>query len=127
MDQRKQIYHLVLPADFLQLKHGLLIGRLNLEQLRGGIASLLLADVKVVGQAVDLALPFANDLVKLLGLPVHGSIEDLGLVKAVGHIAALTGNLSLSLLNLVQLGVQVVNGSLGLGQPRGLKYCMNNL
>merc|ERR1719239_1897154 len=107
---------LVLPADFLQLKHGLLVGRLNLEQLRGGVASLLLADVKVVGQAVDLALPFANDLVKLLGLPVHGSIEDLGLVKAAGHLADLRGDLALGLLNLVQLSVQVVNGSLCFGQ-----------
>merc|ERR1719402_871513 len=60
---------LVLPADFLQLEHGLLVGRLNLEQLRGGVASLLLADIEVVGQAVNLALPFPNDLVELLGLP----------------------------------------------------------
>merc|ERR1719295_610677 len=71
---------LVLPADFLQLEHGLLVGRLDLEQLRGGVASLLLADVKVKGQAVDLAL---------------------------------------RLLNLVQLGVQVVDGSLGLSETSG--------
>merc|ERR1719158_254108 len=108
---------LVLPADFLQLKHGLLVSRLNLEQLRRGVASLLLADIEVVGQAVDLALPFANDLVELLGLPVHGSVEDLGLVKAAGHLADLSGNLALCLLNLVQLGIQVVNGSLCFGQP----------
>merc|ERR1719449_12384 len=107
----------VLPADFLQLKHGLLVGRLNLEQLRGGVASLLLADIEVVGKAVDLALPFANDLVELLGLPVHGSVQDLSLVKAAGHLADLSGNLALGLLNLVQLGVQVVNGSLCFGQP----------
>merc|ERR1719189_1628541 len=110
---------LVLPADFLQLKHGLLVGRLDLEQLRGGVASLLLADVKVEGQAIDLTLPLANDLVKLLGFPVHGSVQDLGLVKAVGHLADLRGNLALGLLNLVQLGVQVVNSSLGLGQASG--------
>merc|ERR1719370_117497 len=90
---------------FLQLKHGLLVGRLNLEQLRGGVASLLLADVKVVGQAVDLALPFANDLVKLLGLPLHGGIEDLGLVKAAGHLTDLRADLALGLLTLVQLSV----------------------
>merc|ERR1719370_2130156 len=107
---------LVFSADFLKLKHSLLVGRLNLEQLRGGVASLLLADVEVVGQAVDLALPFANDLVKLLGLPVHGSIEDLGLVKAAGHLADLRADLSLGLLNLVQLSVQVVDGSLCFGQ-----------
>merc|ERR1719251_556754 len=103
---------LVLPADFLELEHSLLVGRLDLEQFRGGVASLLLADVKVKGQAVNLALPLADDLVKLLGLPVHGSVQDLGLVQAVGHVAALRSNLGLGLLHLVQLGVQVVNGSL---------------
>merc|ERR1719433_2438360 len=96
---------LVLPADFFQLKHGLLVGRLYLEQLRGGVASLLLADIKVEGQAVDLALPLANDLVKLLGLPVHGSVEDLGLVEAAVHLA--------------QLGVQVVDGRLGFSETSG--------
>merc|ERR1719291_1624286 len=110
---------LVLPADFLELEHSLLVGRLDLEQLRGGVASLLLADVKVEGQTVNLALPLANDLVKLLGLPIHGSVEDLGLVEAVGHVAALRSNLGLGLLNLVQLGVQVVNGSLSLRQSCG--------
>merc|ERR1719291_106764 len=69
--------------------------------------------------AVDLALPFANDLVELLGLPLHGGIEDLGLVQACGHLTDLRGNLALGLLNLVQLGVQVVNGSLSLSQTSG--------
>merc|ERR1719291_1660293 len=110
---------LVLPAGFLELEHSLLVGRLDLEQLRGGVASLLLADVKVEGQTVNLALPLADDLVKLLGLPVHGSVEDLRLVEAVGHVAALRSNLCLGLLNLVQLGVQVVNGSLSLRQSCG--------
>merc|ERR1719500_397894 len=103
----------------LQLEHGLLVGRLNLEQLRGGVASLLLADIKVVGQAVDLVLPFANDLVKLLGLPLHGGIEDLGLVQACSHLTDLRGNLALGLLNLVQLSIQVVDGSLSLSQTSG--------
>merc|ERR1719433_2199239 len=110
---------LVLPADFFQLKHGLLVGRLDLEQLRGGVASLLLADIKVEGQAVDLALPFANDLVKLLGLPVHGSVEDLGLVEAAVHLADLGGNLALGLLHLAQLGVQVVDGGLSFSETGG--------
>merc|ERR1719490_451243 len=110
---------LVLPADFLQLEHGLLVGRLNLEQLRGGVASLLLADIEVVGQAVNLALPFADDLVKLLGLPLNGGIEDLGLVQACSHLTDLRGNLALGLLNLVQLSVQVVDGSLSLSQTSG--------
>merc|ERR1712240_895444 len=107
---------LVLPADLLQLEHGLLVGRLHLEQLRGGVAGLLLADVQVEGKAVNLALPLADHLVELLGLPVHGSVEDLGLVEAAGHLSDLGGNLALGLLNLVQLGVKVVDGGLGLGQ-----------
>merc|ERR1719341_1658965 len=110
---------LVLPADFLQLEHGLLVGRLNLEQLRGGVASLLLADIEVVGQAIDLALPFTNNLVKLLGLPLHGGIEDLGLVQACSHLTDLSSNLALGLLNLVKLSVQVVDGSLSLSQTSG--------
>merc|ERR1719419_1328066 len=73
---------LVLPADLLQLEHGLLVGRLHLEQLRGGVAG-------------------------------------LGLVEAAGHLSDLGGNLALGLLNLVQLGVQVVNGSLSLSQTGG--------
>merc|ERR1719422_2426538 len=81
---------LVLPANLLQLQHGLLIGRLDLEEVRGGIASLLLADVQVEGEAVNLALPLADDLVELLGL-----------------------------LNLVELSVQVVDGRLSLGQTSG--------
>merc|ERR1719470_523920 len=110
---------LVLPADLLQLEHGLLVGRLHLEQLRGGVAGLLLADVQVEGKAVNLALPLADHLVELLGLPVHSSVEDLGLVKAAGHLSDLRGNLALGLLNLVQLGVKVVDGSLSLGQTSG--------
>merc|ERR1719282_431370 len=110
---------LVLPADLLQLEHGLLVGRLHLEQLRGGVAGLLLADVQVEGKAVHLALPLADHLVKLLCLPVHSGVEDLGLVKAAGHLSDLGGNLALGLLNLVQLGVQVVNGGLSLGQTGG--------
>merc|ERR1719348_2711089 len=110
---------LVLSADLLQLEHGLLVGRLHLEQLRGGVAGLLLADVQVKGKAVNLALPLADDLVELLGLPVHSGVEDLGLVEAAGHLSDLRGNLALGLLNLVQLGVEVVNGGLSLGQTGG--------
>ena len=47
---------------------------------------------------------------------VHGSVQDLSLLKAACHLADLRGNLALGLLNLVQLGIQVVNGSLGLGE-----------
>merc|ERR1719178_93767 len=112
----------VLPADFLQLEHGLLVGRLNLEQLRGGVASLLLADIEVVGQAIDLALPFTNNLVKLLGLPLHGGIEDLGLVQACSHLTDLRGNLALGLLTLGNsVGLVLLAPALGLGLSLGNK------
>merc|ERR1719474_1939835 len=110
---------LVLPADLLQLEHGLFVGRLHLDELRGGVAGLLLADIQVEGKAVNLALPLADHLVELLGLPVHGGVEDLGLVEAAGHLSDLGGNLALGLLNLVQLGVKVVDGGLSLGQTSG--------
>merc|ERR1711970_802329 len=87
---------LVLPSDLLQLEHGLLIGRLHLEELGGGVACLLLADIQVEGQPVHLALPLTNDLVKLLGLPVHGSVENLGLIEAGGHLIDLPTILALA-------------------------------
>ena len=77
---------------------------------------------------VNPALPFVG----LLGLPLCGSIEHLGLDQAVGHIADLGGNLALGLLNLVQLapqylvllllkgGLILLRGRLKL-QPLGLK------
>merc|ERR1719225_177051 len=68
------------------------------------------------GLVVHLGLSVAHLEGELLGLPVHGGVEDLGLVEAAGHLGDLGGNLALGLLNLVQLGVQVVDGGLGLSQ-----------
>merc|ERR1719336_2285530 len=90
---------LVLPADLVQLEDGLLVGGLDAEQLRGGIAGLLLGVVKIHANAVNLLLPLSDDSVELLGLLLHGAVEDLGLVQLLG-----------------QLGVQLVSGGLGLGQ-----------
>merc|ERR1719270_1913351 len=49
---------LVLTSDLLKLKNSLLIGRLDLEQLRRGISGLLLTDIKIKGKAINLALHF---------------------------------------------------------------------
>merc|ERR1719175_8537 len=108
---------LVLATDLIQLEHRLLVGRLDLEQVGGGVAGLLLADIKVVGQGVDLLLPLADHLVELLGLPLHGGVEDLSLVKRVGGLVQLGLQLALGFVHLVQLGLQVLDGALGLGEP----------
>merc|ERR550532_610982 len=60
--------------------------------------------------AVNLALPFTDDFVKLLGLPVHGSVEDLGLVQVVNGSLSLRqscGQLHLGHLQLLALGNSV--------------------
>merc|ERR550532_3595765 len=68
--------------------------------------------VEVGGHLVD-------GFVELLGLPLHGSVDHLGLVEVGGHLVDLDLDLALSLLDLGQLGLQVVNGGLGLGVPGG--------
>merc|ERR1712137_628869 len=110
---------LVLTSDLLKLEDSLLISGLNLEQLRRGVPGLLLAHIKVEGQAVNLALVLRDGLVKLLGLPLHGGVNNLGLVEVGGHLIDLLLNLALGLLNLGELGIEVINGSLSLGVPGG--------
>merc|ERR1719495_627229 len=105
---------LVLTSHLLKLEDSLLIGRLDLEELRGSISGLLLADIKVEGKAVNLTLVLSDGFVKLLGLSLHGSINNLGLVKVGGHLSDLILDLALGLLNLGKLGIEVINGSLSL-------------
>merc|ERR1719471_1876242 len=62
---------LVLTPDLVKLEDGFLVGRLDTEQFRGGIASLLLSIVKIHANAVNLLLPFSNNSVELLGLLLH--------------------------------------------------------
>merc|ERR1711962_1553351 len=107
---------LVFTADFIKLKHGLLIGRLDLEEVRRGISGFLLAAVKVIGERVNLSLPFSNNLVKLLGFSFHGRVENLSLVKVAHHLIKLSLHLSSGLLNLSKLGIQVLGGSLSLSK-----------
>merc|ERR1711868_41635 len=108
---------LVLASDLLKLEDSLLVGRLDLEQLGRSISGLLLADIKVKGQAVNFALHLGDGLVELLGLPLHGGVDNLGLVKVGGHLSDLGLDLALGLLNLGELGIEVINGSLSLGVP----------
>merc|ERR1719242_2047956 len=74
---------LVLPPDLVKLEHSLLVSRLHPEQLGGGVAGLLLGRIKVHANGIDLALPFANNPVELLGLLFHGQVEDLSLLKGL--------------------------------------------
>merc|ERR1719410_564296 len=108
---------LVLAPDLLQLEDGLLIGGLDLEQLGGGVPGLLLAHIQVEGQTVALALELGDGLVELLGLPLHGGIDNLGLVEVGGHLGNLLLDLALGLVNLGELGIEVINGGLSLGVP----------
>merc|ERR1719281_877169 len=117
---------LVLSSHFLQLENGLLVSRLHLEQLRGGISGLLLAHIKVEGETVNLTLHLIDGLVELLGLPLHGSVDNLGLVQVGGHLVDLNLNLALGLLNLGQLSLQVINSSLSLSVPGG-KFHLGHL
>merc|ERR1719356_1660708 len=110
---------LILTSDLLKLEDSLLVGRLDLEKLGRGISGLLLADIKIKGQAVNLALHLSDGLVELLGLPLHGGVDNLGLVEVGGHLGDLGLDLALGLLNLGELSIEVVNGSLSLGVPGG--------
>merc|ERR1719336_2856105 len=105
---------LVLPADLVQLEDGLLVGGLDAEQLGGGVAGLLLGVVKIHADAVNLLLPLSDNSVELLGLLLHGAVEDLGLVQLGSHGLQVTLELGLGSLHLGQLGVQLVSGGLGL-------------
>merc|ERR1712102_222909 len=76
---------LVLTSDLIKLEDGLFVGRLDTEQFRGGVAGFLLCIVKIHSNAVNLLLPFSNNSVELLGLLLHGAVEDLGRVQLLGH------------------------------------------
>merc|ERR1719208_752397 len=104
---------LVLPPHLIQLEDGLLVGGLDAEQLGGGVAGLLLGGVEVHADAVNLLLPLTNNPVELLGLLLHGAVEDLGLVQLGSHVLQFSLELGLALLHLGQLGVQLVGGGLG--------------
>ena len=46
-------------------------------------------------------LPLANNPIELLGLLLHGSVQDLGLVELLGHVGGVGGGLGLGLLQLL--------------------------
>merc|ERR1719295_392608 len=95
--------HLVLSTDFLQLQHRLVVCILDAEQLRRNVASLLLGNVQIHTEAVHLVLPFANNAVKLLGLLLHSSVENLSLVQLLCHIGSIRSCLCLGHLQLLSL------------------------
>merc|ERR1719201_3078089 len=107
---------LVLPPDLVKLEHSLLVSRLHPEQLRGGVASLLLGRVQVHADGIDLGLPFANDPIELLGLLLHTEVEDLSLVEGLSLGLEVRGKLGASLVKLSKLSLQLVSGGISLGQ-----------
>ena len=108
--------YLVLSTDFLQLQHRLVVCILDAEQLRRNVASLLLGNVQIHTEAVHLMLPFANNAVKLLGLLLHSSVENLSLVQLLCHIGSIRSCLCLRLLQLLQLQAKLLNCGLALGE-----------
>ena len=72
--------------------------------------------VQVHADAVDLALPLSNNSVKLLGLLLHGEIEDLGLVEGLSLGLQIRGKLGASLVKLSKLSLQLVSSGVSLGQ-----------
>merc|ERR1719443_503377 len=110
---------LVLPADNIQLLNHLVVGGLEAEHLGAVVAGLGPAGVKLSHEVVSLALPLANNLVKvvssLLGddgggvgaLVLHGDLLQLGLKTVLGLLGG--GN----------LGVEAVDGLLGLHHAAG--------
>merc|ERR1719370_976353 len=117
---------LVLATDLLQLEDGLIIGVLDAEEFRRNVASLLLGDVQVHAKTVHLVLPLANNPIELLGLLLHGSVQDLGLVELLGHVGGVGGGLGLGLLQLLQLQSKLFDGGLALAEP-GLQLHLGHL
>ena len=54
--------------------------------------------------------------VKLLGLLLHGEIEDLGLVEGLSLGLQVRGKLGASLVKLSKLSLQLVSSGVSLGQ-----------
>merc|ERR1719367_1057192 len=107
---------LVLPPDFVKLEHSLFVSRLHSEQLRGSITGLLLSRVQVHADGVDLGLPFTNNPVELLGLLLHGEIEDLSLAESLGLGLEVSSQFCASFVQLGKLCLQLVSGGISLGQ-----------
>ena len=59
---------------------------------------------------IDLGLPFANNSIELLGLLLHGEVEDLSLVEGLSLGLQVRGKLGASLFKLGKLSLQLVSG-----------------
>merc|ERR1711884_786549 len=119
---------LVLTLDNIQLLHGLLLGGLQAEQLRGVVASLILGGSYLSSKVSSLGLPLTQNLVKVLGpllsdqsssmhpLVLHGDVVQVSSKSALGLFSI--GNLGAEdvnkLLILNNLGLQLVASSLKL-------------
>merc|ERR1719278_2147230 len=119
---------LVLTLDNIQLLHGLLLGGLQAEQLRGVVTSLILGGSNLSSKVSSLGLPLTQNLVKVLGallsdqrssvhpLVLHGDIVQVSSKSALGLLGI--GNLGAEdiykLLILNNLGLQLVASSLKL-------------
>merc|ERR1712156_870311 len=92
---------LILLANIIQLEDGFFIGRLDSEELRGGISAFLLCGVKVHGGRFGFEFPF---------------IDKLSLVSLGSHILDVSSNLCLGFFNLSSLEGELLNCSLGFSE-----------
>ncbi|TRY62524.1 hypothetical protein TCAL_16611 [Tigriopus californicus] len=96
----------------------LLIGSLDLEQVRGVGSTFHLNPVQFPLKGIDLGLPFGDNAVKVSGLLFHLMAPLAGLIHIGRHILDLALKASLLLFKIDRLGVQGFYHSLGFSQPR---------
>merc|ERR1719486_113136 len=66
--------------------------------------------------AINLSLPFSNNLIKLTSLLLHLIVQNLSLIKVKSHLFNLSTKLDLGLFNLSQFTIEILNGSFSLSE-----------
>merc|ERR1719229_2006730 len=105
---------LVLATDHIQLLVGLIKSGLQAEPLGAVVAGLGPAGVQLGHQVVSLALPLPNNLVEVVGALLGDDGSGVGALVLHGDLLQLGLQAVLALLGGGNLGVEAVNGLLGL-------------
>merc|ERR1719297_376878 len=105
---------LVLAADHIQLLHHLVMGGLQAEHLGAVVAGLGPAGVQLGHQVVSLALPLPDNLVEVVGALLGDDCSGVSALVLHGDLLQLGLQAVLALLGGGNLGVEAVDGLLGL-------------
>merc|ERR1719480_393817 len=105
---------LVLTTDHVELLHDLVMGGLEAVHLRAVVPGLGAAGIKLSHQVISLALPLANNLVKVVGTLLSGDSGSMGPLVLHGDLLELGLKTVLGLLGGGDLGVEAVNCLLSL-------------